>query len=117
MGRSPSISWRSGWGATTRTCTPRSRTSSRSASSNGPATAAYPCRGTSYGPSSSSEPAGFLEARPQPAVEAGHQSDGKRVAERPVELRHVPEVHAVDAGDHGRHGDQRTVGGEPLGHL
>ncbi len=37
-----------------------------------------------------------------------HQPDGEGVAETPVELRHVVEVHAVDAGDEGGAEQQRA---------
>src|SRR5688572_6584552 len=48
------------------------------------------------------QPAGPLEAPVEEAADAGHQEQHGRVAERPAQLRHVVEVHAVDAGDRGR---------------
>src|SRR6266540_5410219 len=37
-----------------------------------------------------------------------HQPEGERIPVVPVELRHVPEVHAVDPRDEGRDEDDRS---------
>src|SRR3954447_16955836 len=57
---------------------------------------------------------------PEEAVEREaqdeHHRNRRRVAEAPVELGHVAEVHAVDAGDQRRNGDDRGPRGD-LAHL
>ena len=46
-----------------------------------------------------------------------HGPERRRVTPAPTQLRHVVEVHAVDAGDHRRYRDERRVGGQALGDL
>src|SRR5688500_16611774 len=53
------------------------------------------------------EPAGAPEEAVQQRAEHHHHAEHERVAERPAELGHVLEVHAVDAGDRRRHRDDR----------
>src|SRR5699024_5644340 len=46
-----------------------------------------------------------------------HQADGKWIAERPVQLGHDIEVHAVDTGDHGRRQKNHGGNGKDLDDL
>src|SRR3546814_20298646 len=48
-------------------------------------------------------------------LDTAHQRERHRVAEAPVEFGHVEEIHAVDAGDRGRDGEDRGPGGELAG--
>src|SRR3546814_3419415 len=61
------------------------------------------------------QPADALEAPVEQAADAGHQAKREGVAEPPVQFGHVQEIHAVDAGDRGRHGEDRGPGGELAG--
>jgi undecaprenyl-diphosphatase len=53
------------------------------------------------------QPAAALERPVQGRADDRHGSDREGVPEPPVQLGHVVEVHAVDAGDHGRHRQDR----------
>src|SRR2546427_10310431 len=68
-------------------------------------------------PPTLSEPAFTLESPVEIPGGAAHHGEGERVAEPPVELRHVVEVHPPDARDHRRHGDDGRPAGELLGDL
>src|SRR3546814_15375569 len=48
-------------------------------------------------------------------LDTAYQRERHRVAEAPVEFGHVEELHAVDAGDRGRDGEDRGPGGELAG--
>ena len=58
----------------------------------------------------------FLKNQSSTADDPDHQDEGERVAVGPVQLGHVVEVHAVDAGDQGGHDDERGTGGD-LAHV
>ena len=47
-----------------------------------------------------SEPLDLLELKDRARIDRHHHGDRHRIAPRPLELGHVLEVHAVDAGDH-----------------
>src|SRR3954469_22892262 len=49
------------------------------------------------------QPLDALEVAPEAGRYADHDHERDRVAVVPLELGHVLEVHAVDAGDHRRH--------------
>src|SRR5919106_4642933 len=56
------------------------------------------------------QPAGAPEEAIEQRAERQHHGEHERVAEAPAQLRHVLEVHAVDAGQHGGDGDDRDDG-------
>src|SRR3954453_17712546 len=60
-----------------------------------------------------SEPVGAAEPAVQHGADHGNHHEHGRISVAPRELRHVPEVHAVDAGDHRRHGEDRHPRGDP----
>src|SRR5919204_2517714 len=62
------------------------------------------------------QPPGLAEPPIEEDADASHQQQRQRVADRPAELRHVLEVHAVDAGDHRRNRCDRHPGGD-LAHV
>src|SRR5262245_9457011 len=59
-------------------------------------------RGFPEGPVPASEPVLPFEEDIGQRRRDQHQHDGERIAQLPVELRHVLEIHAVDRGDQGR---------------
>src|SRR3546814_11964473 len=59
-----------------------------------------------------SEPADVFEAPEDEPRTAEDQGQRERIAKGPVEFGHELEIHAVDAGDRGRHGEDRRPGGE-----
>ena len=59
------------------------------------------------------EPVAAFEHRVQDHRDQDHQAERERVAEDPVQLGHVVEVHAVDGADQGR----REEDGGPAGDL
>src|SRR5215210_8177977 len=61
---------------------------------------------------SSLQPADALEVAVQRGADDRHRQKRGGVAELPAELRHVVEVHPVDAGYRGGHGDDRDPGGD-----
>src|SRR4029434_999216 len=68
-------------------------------------------------PGAALKPLGFTKQVELVDIYPRHYRERERVAVGPLELRHVLEIHAVDTGDHGRHGHQRRVGGKPLHDL
>src|SRR5215475_4107828 len=62
-----------------------------------------------------SEPAVAAKSPVERAADGDDQADHKKIAIAPFELRHELEVHAVDAGDCGRHGEDGSPGREPSG--
>src|SRR3954464_12127093 len=56
------------------------------------------------------QPLDVAEVEEEADRDQDHEPDGARVADAPVQLGHVTEVHAVDAGDQGRHGQDRCPG-------
>ena len=46
-----------------------------------------------------------------------HEAEDDEIAVGPAQLGHVLEIHAVDAGDRGRHGEDGGPGGEPAGDV
>src|SRR5207249_12329075 len=67
-------------------------------------------------PGKTLEPVVAPEVERDQPHQAGHHQQDDRVAERPRELRHEVEVHAVDACDERRHHEHYREGGEPLHH-
>src|SRR3982751_6582101 len=65
----------------------------------------------------SSNPSRSLESPVKQPVDYHHHGDRKGVAAGPVELRHVLEVHSVDAGDQRGNGDESTPRGQALRHF
>jgi hypothetical protein len=56
------------------------------------------------------QPAGLAEGPVQADFDDGKDSENDEVCRAVAELRHVVEVHPVDAGDHGRHRSHRDPG-------
>src|SRR3546814_1603706 len=54
----------------------------------------------------------MLEAPEDEPRTAEDQGQRERIAKGPVEFGHELEIHAVDAGDRGRHREDRRPGGE-----
>ena len=58
-------------------------------------------------------PAGAAEANKEVSAHCHDHRKHGEVAIAPLQLRHVREVHSVDAGDRGRHGEDRSPTGQP----
>src|SRR5262245_32762055 len=62
-----------------------------------------------------SEPAVAAKPPVERAADGDDHADDEKIAVAPFELRHELEVHAVDAGDCGRDGEDGSPGREPSG--
>src|SRR5882762_3548290 len=69
---------------------------------------------TVIGTSSGSYPLLAAEPPEKPGGDGDHEAEGEGIAVPPVQLRHVLEVHAVDAGDHGHRPEHGADRGQPL---
>lgn len=65
-------------------------------------------------PNSLLEPGGPSKAVVESTADRQHQQQGRGITERPLQLRHVFEVHAVNTGDRRRHGKDRGPAAELL---
>src|SRR5215207_4704461 len=108
-GRGGCSGWRRADGdccATTRGCWPRNTTSPAGARGATPhrrsATWRSSRRRACSDPAPRSDPAAALEEHVERQGDREHEPEGERVAELPLELGNVLEVHAVDRADHGR---------------
>src|SRR3954469_8567272 len=59
-----------------------------------------------------SDPPGPAEAHEQDRANSHYSENHSQITVAPVQLRHIFEVHAVEAGDGGRHSQNRGPSGE-----
>src|SRR4051812_36790441 len=74
-------------------------------------------RGRRASAASRSEPAGLAKTPVEDEVDGEHDPQAERIAVAEMQFRYVLKIHAVDAGDHRRHREQRGERTEPLGHF